>query len=642
MAAPQGEQPGKVRGQREPACHARAIVAHRGRAPLRPSELSDDTAETRRCTCRIRTGCATPCCLDRRPAISDQDPSRRGLLAAFAAASGGVAADALAQPEAAARGLLLAGNASPCVRDRDQLKTVAAKSGDVFFLLEDGRFGLFALRTGALPDGDALEGLFVAAAVPGHHWARLWDGVTGRAEWFGARTGDPGVDCRPAIEAALVLCGHVRLGPGDYHCHDTLVSRLPGRKLMGSGIHYAGPATLATRILVRGGRADVFRMGPDRPPIGPNGEVRINALNLDMLVEGIEFDRTESPDTDARPCGVVVQHCQDPVVRRVKSQDSIVDFAWKGTINLLMEDCRATRARSGVGVRADAHIGYYAVTGVPELTAINGNASARLVRCIASCTLAVADSTGLLLDERFTDHSVVAFETAGLAVGIRIMGDGATANGGADPLVRRNANVEIVRPWIDQFASVGLRIDNLDRYGIVRVSGGYFGPSAPATACIYVLGCRGAVLIGGEVEITMAATVGGACRGVLAIGTRRLLIGEGVTVTEASFRAFDLSGVADVRHMGATINEEVMLQRHTLIADAVGCVLRPALSGAAGRVVRGIEVTGRAASCTIDPAALSWTALAGADEATRRASLVVVDGQPQGTGVFGAGSRVIG
>lgn len=507
-------------------------------------------------------------------------------------------------------------------------------------LVEGGRSGVFVLTPGAVPAGDPLEGLFVASAVRDRHWARLWDGATGEAEWFGAEANRPDVDCRLAIEAALAACNRVRLRPGDYHCADTLVSRLPGRKLVGSGIHRTGDA--GTRVLVAGGRADVFRMGPDRAPIGPAGAVEINRLNLEMLVEGIEFDRTAAPDTDARPRGVVVQYCQDPVVRRVKSQDSIVDFAWEGTINLFMEDCRATRARPGRGGAADAHVGYHATTGTPALTEINGNASARIVRCIAACTPAVADSTGLLLDGRFTDHSIVEFETAQLSVGIRIVGDGAAANRGIDQSRRRNANVEIVRPWIDQFAVAGLRMEDVDRFGIVRVSGGYFGPLAGATACIHDIGSRGAILLGGEMELAMAATAGRECRGVLAVGTRRLLIGEGVSVMEASFRAFDLARVTDLRHAGASINETVALGHHTLLADATACVLRPALSGSPGKVARAVEITGTVTACTVDVAGVNRTALAGGDDAARRDRLLTVAGRAQPAGAFGRGSRLIG
>ena len=522
--------------------------------------------------------------------------------------------------------------------NRRALVAAAAELGAIRFLAEGERSGLFVHLAGPLPPGDPEQGLYIPSVTPGRHWARHWDGVAGQAEWFGALRNDPAADCGPAIEAALALCIRVHLRPGAYHCNNTLVSRLPGRKLIGAGIHYAGDDGWVTRVLVKSAVADVFRMGPDRPPIGGGGAVNINGLNLEMLVESIEFNRTVAPSTDARPRGVVVQHCQDPVVRRVKSQDSITDFAWQGTINLLMEDCRATRARLGAGRAADEHIGFHAVTGAPPLTDINGNASARLVRCNGSCTPAVPNSTGLLLDGRFTDHSIVEFEIAAYAVGIRIVGDGKAANGGANQSIRRNANVEIVRPWIDQFASVGLRIEDVDKFGVVRVSGGYFGPLAGATACIYAIDCRGAVLLGGEMELAMAATAGRACRGVLATGCRRLLIGEGVTAMEPSFRAFDFADVSDLRHRGATVNEQVALQHHTLISGgATHCVLAPALSGAPGRVSRAIEMIGAgAARCTVDLAAIDVQALHSAD------ARLIYDGHPQRADAFGRDNRVRG
>ena len=546
---------------------------------------------------------------------------RRALLALFAASP----AAAVAQSAPAAAGGI------GLVRDR---RALAAYPGDACFLDEGGRSGLFLRRPGPTP-ADPLEGLHISAATG--HWTRHWDGVTGQAEWFGATRDDPAADCAPAIEAALALCVRVQLRPGDYHVRDTLHSRLPGRKLVGAGIHHGDPAA-STRIVVASATADVFRMGPDTRP-----GTSLNSLNVEMLVESIEFDRTVPPSTDARPRGVVVQWCQDPVVRRCKSQDSITDFAWESTINLLLQDCRATRARAGTGAAPDRHVGYHAQTGAAPLTGIGGNASARLHRCIAACTPAVADSTGLLLDGYFTDHSVVEFETAGLATGIRIVGDGAAENRGTDQSVRRNANLEIVRPWIDQFASSGLRVDDLDKFGIVRVSGGYFGPLAEATACVQLIGCRGTVLLGGEMELAMASTAGRQCRGVLAIGTQRLRIGEGVTVMEGTFRAFDLKDVTDLRHAGATVNEAAILEHHTLVTGTADrCVLRPALSGAPSRVARGVTLPSGTSGTTVDLAGISRITLGGATDAARAAVTLTVGDRPQGSGAFGGGNLVVG
>ncbi|MDB5696256.1 MAG: hypothetical protein JWN21_1799 [Sphingomonas bacterium] len=547
--------------------------------------------------------------------------SRRGVLALLAVS-----------PAAGLAGEARAATTGTAIRSRAALANTDAEPGEVRFLDDGGRSGLFVRRAGPPPSADPLQGLFVSGGAG--HWARHWDGVTGQAEWFGAVADDSAADCGPAIEAALAACVRVQLHTGTYHCTAGIVSRLPGRKLIGAGIHFAGDARFVTQVLVRSATDDVFRMGPDRPPLAADGSVAINALHLDMLVEGIEFNRTVAPDKQAQARGVVVQWCQDPTVRRTKSQDSIVDFAWEGTINLLMEDCRATRARRGGGQGTDRHIGYRAVTGRRALTDINGNASARLVRCIAACTTAVPDSTGLLLDGRFTDHSIVEFETAQLAVGIHVVGSGGATDVGTNQSLRRNANVEIVRPWIDQFASVGLRVEGLDKFGIVRVSGGYFGPLADATACIYVLGCRGAVLLGGEMELAMASTAGRQCRGVLGVDARRLSVGDGITVMEPSFRAFDFANVADLRHRGATVNEQVVLQHHTLLSgSATACVLAPALSGAAGKVLAGVEIKGVATRCTVDVAAIDTAALRGGVR-------LIVDGKPQGAGAFGAGNSL--
>jgi len=89
---------------------------------------------------------------------------------------------------------------------------VPAGVGQVAYLTEAGREGYFVWRTGnyaPLVGNDPLQGLYVKSdsiSSASGCWVRVWDNITGRPEWFGAKTNDVAVDNQPAIQACVDLC----------------------------------------------------------------------------------------------------------------------------------------------------------------------------------------------------------------------------------------------------------------------------------------------------------------------------------------------------------------------------------------------------------------------------------------------------
>ncbi|RYE75731.1 MAG: hypothetical protein EOP19_25545, partial [Hyphomicrobiales bacterium] len=124
--------------------------------------------------------------------------------------------------------------------DRSALAAAAGSEGDVAYLAESGREGMFLWRSGnrhAAVASDALQGLAVAPAVDptgrSGAWLREWDGARGHPEWWGARVDDPAFDNLPALRACIAHCAETMLGLGWYHIHDTLQVNLDNRAIVG-------------------------------------------------------------------------------------------------------------------------------------------------------------------------------------------------------------------------------------------------------------------------------------------------------------------------------------------------------------------------------------------------------------------------
>jgi hypothetical protein len=166
-------------------------------------------------------------------AQAEDRASRRGVLALLAVS-----------PAAGLAGEARPATTTAAIRSRAVLAATVAEPGEVRFLDDGGRSGLFVRRAGPPPSADPLQGLFVCGSWTRGHWARDWDGVTGQAEWFGAVANDATADCGPAIEAALAACVRVQLRTGTYHCAAGIVSRLPGPQADRRGHPFRGRPAL--------------------------------------------------------------------------------------------------------------------------------------------------------------------------------------------------------------------------------------------------------------------------------------------------------------------------------------------------------------------------------------------------------------
>lgn len=362
------------------------------------------------------------------------------------------------------------------------------------------------------------------------------------AEWWGAVTNTNGFNCKPMMDAAIASGVELQLLAADYYIATALACEGHGARIRGLGMYRVGLNT-GSRIIVQSATESVIVAGFATAPL-TGGVLDINALALGVELRDFEVTRDRAPDITAAPLGIYVKNAQDAIIERVKSQQSHIGFAASGTVNTTFKHLRATRTLAGTGSGADYFTGFALLTDAPPFSSINGNASCWIDHCIAVCSTSLPNTVGLKINGKFTDVFIDRFEAASARVQIDIVGDKATHSGSAAD--RTNSNVQITNTVLDQFATAGIRIADLNKFGSVRISGDFYvGPSASATAGILCNGNLGSVVIEGSGEFAMIA--GTTCYGISATDCKKMYVGAGIVIHEAGDRAISLSNVSQSR-----------------------------------------------------------------------------------------------
>ena len=370
--------------------------------------------------------------------------------------------------------------------------------GSLVYLTEPGREGLFRCDVGRPPLADPLHGLFVPAGRGLRHFARVWDGRTGRPEWFGARVNDGQADCAPAIEACVVLCPVTELAQADYFIRRTLVLDRGRRTVRGAG-RYASDEGQGTRIILQGSApgvhdADLLLVGSVRKPAG-NSDSYPTGIHLSDFTLIRDGASTPHPSGDLRryPAGLRASYINHCTLARISSLESSVGFYVGGSVYSKIDDCLAQRLSAGRGGGQDLAAGFY-LDGSPEFGFAGGNASIYLHRCLAVGQHAShVRPAGLVAEGAFVDSFIDLFEAARIDTGMRFSArgaggpaqtvdlhvrncvlDGCGANGiELDLTGTQAASVEIVDPYIYSSGSGGAAgIVVRDGGGLVTVTGG--------------------------------------------------------------------------------------------------------------------------------------------------------------------------
>ena len=332
----------------------------------------------------------------------------------------------------------------------------------------------------------------------------------GYAEWWGAEGGSA-TDSGPAINAAIVALLKVQLLGKDYLSSQTIKIQLPHRELCGVGYSYADTTDQVTRLLILDGSSNVVQIGPDAQPPAINDFQQQNALR------NIYIARAVPPVISSACNSVLVKFTLYAQLENVKVTESIYGFQFFGTVYTNLTNCQSNRVASGSGVGTDLWYGYY-INGLPNIGASGGNASVYINYCTAGCNnaaLSASGSTGFYADDAFSDVFMESPETVSCTTSISVIGN-------ASPLLpASNVNFMIKNPINDQFSEFGIYIRDANEYGSVAINGGYYGPKASATACVFIEDCDGSVRVDGGQFVMVGATT---TVGITLLNTKNAII----------------------------------------------------------------------------------------------------------------------
>ena len=286
----------------------------------------------------------------------------------------------------------------------------------------------------------------------------------------------------------------------DYFCSETIKIQLPHRELCGVGYSYADTIDQVTRVLVTSGSLDTILVGPDAEPASINDFQKQNA------VRNLYVARSVAPVISSACSGIKLQYTLYAQFENVRSSESIYGFEFYGSVYTIVTNCQANRVSAGTGAGTDIWYGYY-INGFAEIGAAGGNASLYLNYCTAGCnnpTLSAAGSTGFYADNAFTDVFMESPETVTCTNSIIVIGNSSPT------LNASNTDFMIKNPISDQFNDFGIYIRNVNDYGSISITGGYYGPEAGAKACVYIQNSNGSVRIdGGQFVMVNAPTAFG-------------------------------------------------------------------------------------------------------------------------------------
>ena len=324
----------------------------------------------------------------------------------------------------------------------------------------------------------------------------------GFAEWWGA-AGGQSTDSGPAINKAIVALLKVQLMGADYFCSETIKMQLPHRELCGVGFAFADTTDQVTRILSTSNSLDVILVGPDAEP------ATINDFQKQNAVRNLYINRILPPLISSNCSGITLQYTLFAQFENVKSVDSIYGFEFYGSVTTVVTNCKANRATAGTG-GTDFWYGYY-INGFPDIGAAGGNASLYLNYCMAGCdieALQFSGSTGFYADNNFTDVFMESPETVSCTTSISVIGNASSSLPGS------NTDFMIKNPISDSFKDIGIYIRDVNDFGSISISGGYYGPAFPnpatgylgADSCVYIQDSKGSVRIDGGQFTMFGAT----------------------------------------------------------------------------------------------------------------------------------------
>jgi len=437
-------------------------------------------------------------------------------------------------------------------RDRRALMEYTGhEAGDVVLLSEPGREGLFRCTPGPSQiNRDPLQGIYVSSSKGSVHYERIWDGIHGEPEWFGAIVDNSAIDNSEAIQACIDLCPITLLKAAKYYIGTLgyaagsycIKIQIDGRKLVGVSATQRGSIS-ATELVLNSGLATGILVGFEADPGNPTDDwlMEAHVENLSIRRNTAAGHSIANPATGMTnaPTGLRMQFAIVCKITNVWSLEHSFGFVSYATVACVYNSCRALRYTAGTGRGNDFWAGYWQDNSAP--TPYNsGNASLYYLQCGAFSNASQANApmysynVGIGTNQGFTDTYIIGFESSNCAYGIDVKGRSSKA------LDYHTEDLIITDPVLDGNLRAGIRISLAGANTAVQIKGHYIGCSNatdPTAKGILLDNVRGSVTIMGGQTI---ATVGNPAAGLY---------------------AFQSSGVTSIGNIYTDIAEPIVLDQ---------------------------------------------------------------------------------
>jgi len=503
-------------------------------------------------------------------------------------------------------------------------------AGNAVFLTEAGREGIFECFAGT-PPSDPQQGLYVASTTSGFYWARNWDGMHGKPEWFGAVLGGP--DCLTALQACVALCPVTSLAQGDYYISSTWKVQAPYRTVQGVGLSDGYTSASGTRVLCNNASVSVFQVGADTQP--PS----VNAFLRGVRVKDINFEHVVALTAPSAPINatkcVVATYLLDCEFDRVYTWEPLIGFFMYGCVGTFFRRCKAFRSVAQSG--SDFFYGFWGYGTPPILN--GGNASLYLEDCTVELGNALSIAKiGLYLNGEAADLFVDRFETSAATSGIVYAASGSGTYGMQDVFFRDCV--------LDQCSGPAIDISGLNAQAAITIDGGYFQSKSSAQTVIKASGA-GAVTICGGAQIICAEA--GSTYGVYGNGQKNLTIDPSVKITDCPSGVSidgDCSGSQILCRISNPVIGDGTKYAIALNSSSKRVRIAPMIDGKAGGFAQMIFLIGTGQDkCLIDPTGVDLAATSSSVKVLINASGISAPGyytSSGAAGTTGAGIQVTG
>lgn len=353
-------------------------------------------------------------------------------------------------------------------------------AGTVVYLTEADREGLFECLSGSSPALDALQGLYITSTTASFYWARAWDGINGRPEWFGATPNNGGADCLSALQACFDLCPVTLLGSKDYWISSTWIVDKAYRSIIAEVNSDQYDTGHGTRLICTNASQDVMQIGPSTVPAGG-----IANFTRSMKVSGLAV--LHSAGVNPPPagqetngvCGFRVQYIIGLEAENLTAAENIIGFRCYGVVGSHFRSCSAFRSANAINTgNPDLFYGWY-LQGSPPVLA-GGNASIYFDSCsttVGGSPALPGGSIGLYATGNFVDTFIRDFESSALRKGIVI--DGQDWNGAGQT---NQVDFRLENPVLDTCSQIGIEIVNTNKSCQMEIINPYIGLLAGGTA----------------------------------------------------------------------------------------------------------------------------------------------------------------